>query len=627
MIEETKNLLNLLSKRQVPPTPILMDGAMGTMIHAAGEGFEGCFDVLNVSKPGLIAQIHRAYIDAGAEILLTNTFGANRFRLSRHGLETQVREINTAGVELAHRVISASFKEVLVAGDVGPLGVRLVPFGRVSLENARSVFVEQIEALDECQIDLLVLETFSDIYEITQALRAARDVLGDGNPTPVAASMTFTDDDTTLFGNPPEEVVETLLEEGADLVGINCSGGPVQILRILHQMRRTAPEASFFVKPNAGLPAQAGGRIMYPAGPSYFGEYAQAFRRSGAALIGGCCGTTPAHIAAMRVALNSPPRDYPELADDSEVIKANGETFRIQKPTTLSQKLASREFIATVEMAPPRGIAIEKVLTAASMLGEAGADAINVADSPMARMRMSPWALASRIQTDLGLETILHFPTRGRNLLRVQGDLLAAHALDVRNVFVVMGDPTAIGDYPDAMDDYDLVPSGLLKLVSQCFNAGTDYAGSPIGQPTSFFTGCALNLTPEDPERESRVLERKVRNGAEFALTQPVFDAISAQTLVEKMQSHPNLDHLPLIVGILPLYNARHAAFLHHEVPGIYIPKPIRDRFETTSDPVRLGLEVALELIELIRPWASGVYLMPPFKRYDLAAEIIEMIK
>ncbi len=610
------------ARLETPMTPLLADGAMGTMLHARGMDFDQAFDELNLTTPALVAEIHRTYIEAGAEIVLTNTFGANRYRLVRHGLEDKVAEINRAGVELARRVILASFKDVFLAGDVGPLGVRLAPYGRVQPEQAREAFREQIAVLVDAGVDLLVMETFSDLYEIREALRAARAVCD----LPIIASMTFTRDDRTLLGNPPGEVARFLHEEGAAVVGVNCSGGPTQILRVLNQMRAALPEGHFSVMPNAGLPEQVGGRIMYPAGPKYFGEYALAFRQAGAAVVGGCCGTTAGHIAAMREALDAPAGAF-ELSPAAAPPKREEILPPTEQPTRLSQKLAHGDFVITVEMSPPRGLATQKVFAGASMLVEAGADLINVADSPMARMRMSPWAVANLIQQELDVETILHFPTRGRNLLRVQGDLLAAHALNVRNVFVVMGDPTAIGDYPDAMDDYDVVPSGLVKLIKQGFNAGVDYAGTDIGQPTSFFAGCALSLTPKNPARELKVLRRKLNAGADFALTQPVYEPEKAFAFMEQCAEACAPFKLPMLVGILPLYNDRHARFLHNEVPGVIIPQDIRDRMDTAADKRREGIQIAIELIEQVKPWARGVYLMPPFARYDIAAEIIEAVR
>jgi len=603
--------------------PLLMDGAMGTMLHNLGIGFDECFDELNLTQPAVVAEVHRAYLDAGAESLLTNTFGANRYRLARHGLEDRVAEINQAGVDLARRVILASFRDVHLIGDIGPLGVRLAPFGRVQLEQAREAFAEQVEALIEAGVDFLLFETFTDLYEIIEGVRAAREV---DRATGVVASMTFTRDDRTVLGNSPEEVARSLRAEGADVIGINCSGGPAQMLRILKRMRAAVPDAPYLVKPNAGLPEQVGGRILYPAGPAYFADYAKAFRQAGARIIGGCCGTTPQHIAAMKQGLATPDIHFETDPDPTEEEDRNGASVEGDGPTELSRKLANGEFIRTVEMSPPRGLGMEKLLAAAAMLVEAGADCVNIADSPMARMRMSPWAVSNVVQQRLGLETVLHFPTRGRNLLRVQGDLLAAHALDVRNIFVVMGDPTAIGDYPDAMDDYDVVPSGLVKLIKQNFNLGVDYAGAEIGKPTAFFAGCALDLTPRDPAREIKVCRRKVASGADFALTQPIFEPDRAEAFIRRYGDEAGKLELPLIVGILPLFNERHAAFLHNELPGIHIPQDILTRMEKAEDKRAEGIRIAGELIEMVRPWAAGVYLIPPFRRYDVTAEIIESV-
>jgi homocysteine S-methyltransferase len=391
-------------------------------------------------------------------------------------------------------------------------------------------------------------------------------------------------------------------------------------------MRQVAPEARFSVMPNAGWPEQVGGRIMYPANPEYFGEYARAFCEAGASLIGGCCGTTPAHIAAMRKALDKEPEGCGPGVGEITFTAEDGEgSASPDRPTHLAQKLAGGQFVVSVEMDPPRGLSAHKLIAGASLLAEAGADVINVADSPMARMRMSPWAVCSVIQREFNIETTLHFPTRGRNLLRVQGDLLAAHALGIRNIFVVMGDPTSIGDYPDAMDNYDLVPSGLIKLIKQNFNAGVDHSGADIGQPTAFFAGCALNLTPQAPDQEIKNLRRKIRAGADFVLTQPVFQPETAAALLKYYQGQHGPLEIPVLVGVLPLYSARHAAFLHNEVPGISIPERILDRMRDAGDQApQEGVCIALELIEQMKSWCSGIYLMPAFNRYDLAAEVVE---
>ena len=607
---------------QLKESTVLADGAMGTMLHSRGISFEKCFDELNLTNPSAVAAIHREYIEAGAQLILSNTFGANRFKLSKHGLDQKIIEINKAGVELAKRVAEASFKDVLIAGDVGPLGVRIAPFGRVKPEQARRAFAEQIEVLCESGADLIVIETMTDLYEIQEAIKAAKQVCS----LPLIASITFTRDDRTLLGDDPMKVARTLNESGADVIGVNCSGGPAQLLRILKQMHQAVPNGKFWVKPNAGWPEQVGGRIMYPADPDYFGDYALSFREAGASIVGGCCGTTPQHIAAMRKALDTAPQINPShitmmpAEEISEMAK--------EQPTQFAQKLADGKFVISVEMDPPRGLSTHKLIAGASLLTEAGADVINVADSPMARMRMSAWAVCDVVQRRVNIETTLHFPTRGRNLLRVQGDLLAAHALGIRNVFVIMGDPTAVGDYPEAMDNYDLVPSGLIKLIKQGFNEGMDHSGTSIGQPTNFFVGAALNLCAPEPEQEIENLRRKIRAGADFFLTQPIYrpeDGIGFLSAYEK--KHGKLEQ-PVLVGILPLVSLKHANFLNHEVPGISIPDKIIQRMEQAGErAAEEGVRIAVELIEQIKPWAHGVYIMPQFSRFDLIAEIIEKVK
>ncbi|HWQ04721.1 MAG TPA: bifunctional homocysteine S-methyltransferase/methylenetetrahydrofolate reductase [Longilinea sp.] len=605
--------------------PILSDGAMGTMLHKRGIGFEACFDELNVSNPAVVGDIHREYIEAGANIIQTNTFGGNRFKLVQHGLEDRLVEINAAGVELARRVVWASFKNVLIAGDVGPLGVRLAPFGRVLPEQARQVFAEQITALANAGVDLVIIETMTDLYEVREAIAASRQV---APYLPVIASMTFTRDDRTLLGDDPVKVARTMHAYGADVIGVNCSGGPNQLLRILKAMQEAVLDGHFSVMPNAGWPQQVGGRIMYPAEPEYFGEYALSLWNAGATVLGGCCGTTPEHIASMAHALEGVDRRSVPVGEAATITERDEPQPTNSQPTRLAQKLADGRFVVSVEMDPPRGLSTHKLLAGASLLAEAGADVINVADSPMARMRMSPWAVCSLLQRRIGVETVLHFPTRGRNLLRVQGDLLAAHALEVRNVFVVMGDATAIGDYPTAMDNYDLVPSGLIKLIKQGFNEGVDHAGVDIGQPTSFFAGCALNLNPEDPKQEIRNLRRKLRAGADFILTQPVYYQPAVHAFLGQVRAELGDEMRPILAGILPLVSGRHAAFLHQEVPGILIPDELRRRMEQAGDAgASEGIKIAIELIQALRADFNGIYLMPAFNRFDYAAEIIETVK
>lgn len=619
--QPSKSFFDLLASGK----PVISDGAMGTMLHARGINFDECFDALNLTRPAVVAEVHHAYIDAGSNMIQTNTFGANAYKLVRHGLDKQVSEINAAAVELARRVALASFQDILIAGDVGPLGVRMAPFGRVKPEQARSVFTEQIGALIEAGVDLLIIETMTDLHEINEAIQAARAIAPN---IPIIASMTFTRDDRTLLGDNPAKVARRIQAYGADVIGVNCSGGPNQLLRILKQMREAVPAGRFSVMPNAGWPEQVGGRIMYPATPEYFADYALALWHEGANVIGGCCGTTPRHIKAMRGAVDSSDIDTVTNGYTLATVEVREPSEPTLAPTRLAQKLADGDFVVAVEMDPPRGFATHKLLAGASLLSEAGADVINMADSPMARMRMSPWAVCELIQRKIGIETVLHFPTRGRNLIRVQGDLLATHAIGVRNVFVVMGDPTAIGDYPNATDNFDLVPSGLIKLIKQGFNTGVDHAGADIGQPTSFFVGCALNLLAADPETEIKNLRRKLRAGADFVLTQPIYQPELASTFLCQMREELGDLAVPVLVGILPLASARHANFLHQEVPGITIPEVLLKRMEQTGeDSASTGVQIAIELIEQIKGCAQGVYLMPAFSRYDIAAEIIDAVK
>ena len=606
------------------PKPLLADGAMGTMLHQRGVCFDDCFDQLNLTNPGLVAEIHQEYIEAGAQMIQTNTFGANRYKLARLGMQEQVVNINSAGVELAKKIIASSSHSVLIAGDIGPLGIRLSPFGRVHPEQAHQAFCEQIDVLIKSGVDLIIIETMTDLFEIHEAIKAARELAPN---LPIITSMTFTRDDRTLLGDDPAKVARLLSEWGTDVIGINCSSGPEQVLRILRQMQLHNPQARFSVMPNAGWPEQVGGRIMYPAAPEYFGEYALAFWQAGANLIGGCCGTTPQHIAAMSQAILSNSFEKKAAIPVINLIEREDST-PAEKPTRLAQKLSDKKFVIAVEMDPPRGLATQKILAGASLLAEAGADVINVADSPMARMRMSPWAVCNLIQNQVNIETVLHFPTRGRNLLRVQGDLLAAYALGIRNVFIVMGDSTTIGDYPNAMDNFDLVPSGLIKLIKEGFNTGVDQAGSNIGQPTTFFVGCALNLHPSDPLDEIKRLQRKISAGADFILTQPVFNPNSARKFIEQLTNINGPFTVPILVGILPIANSRHAAFLNHEVPGIDIPNQLYDRMKNAGDDsTHIGIEIGIELINQMKPYIQGVYLMPAFNRFDVAAEIIDAIR
>jgi homocysteine S-methyltransferase len=573
----------------------------------------------------MVLGIHREYVEAGAEIIEANTFGANRFKLAEHQLADQVREINAAGVALAQRVRRETQRSFYIAGSVGPLGQHLAPLGKLAPGDASAAFREQIMALAEAGADILILETFSALDELREGVLAARSVCD----LPLIASVTFTADGRTPLGHTPIEAVAALQALGVDVIGVNCSTGPAGIFAIIDRVLAVIGDVPLLVQPNAGWPQHYQQRLVYPASPDYFAEYTRRFLQQGVSIIGGCCGSTPDHIRAMRRAMDRALAGEvtAEMARFEPVAAVAEPEIPLSPvpvaPTRLAQKLHEGHFVVTVEVDPPKGFNPERVLAGARLLEEAGADFIDVADSPMARMRMSPWAMAHLIQTRAGIEAVLHFPTRGRNLLRVQGDLLAAYALGVRNVFVVMGDPPSIGDYPQATDTHDVAPSGLVQLIKERFNQGTDQAGESIGQPTAFFVGVALSLDAPDPEREFKVMQRKVKAGADFALSQPIYDAAIFHTFRQRFGPPP----IPILVGILPLRSIRHAEFLHNEVPGIHIPESIMERLRQAADPAAEGIRIAQELLLAVRDQAQGAYLMPPFGRYEAAAEVIAVLR
>lgn len=617
-----------LYERLKQPEPLLADGAMGTMLHKRGAAINACFDMLNLSAPEMIQQIHLDYINAGAQLIETNTFGANRYKLEEYSLSSRVVEINQKGVELARRAIEQSGREdVYIVGAVGPIGVRMRPYGRINEAEVRTAYVEQIRALVQAGVDAILLETFTDHAEILTALDVARSVrLNENRSLPIICQMTFGPDGRTLLGYAPARAAHELAKAGADVIGVNCGTGPSQASHVLQAMRQAVPKMLVSAMPNAGFPEAVGGRVMYPATADYFGDYALTFKAIGANIIGGCCGTTPDHIRAMRDALDDSSRVLPTI----HMLENNHDdgNYVLAPPTSLSQRLAEGRFTVTVEMAPPRSFSVENLLKSARMLRDAGADLLDVADTPAARMRMSPWAVAHILQTSVGIETVLHFPTRGRNLLRVQGDLLAAHALDLRNLFVTMGDPTRIGDYPEANDQYDIAPSKLIELIKHKMNGGEDMAGSSIGRPTAFTVGCALNMFADDLDHEIKLLLRKLEAGADFALGQSVFEPHRIETFLRRYEEVTGeAFNLPVLMGILPLYGLRHAQYLHNEVPGISIPNNLMKRIEDAGDHApEEGVMIAQELLREVRGLVAGAYIIPAFGKYHLAAEVIDAV-
>jgi methionine synthase I (cobalamin-dependent)/5,10-methylenetetrahydrofolate reductase len=604
--------------------PLLADGGMGTSLVERGVGVQACFEALNLEDPELVATVHGSFVHAGARVVTTNTFGANRFKLGERGHGAHVRELNRRGVEIARSV------GAWVTGSVGPLGVRIAPLGRVRREEALDAYVEQMSALAEAGVDALQVETQSDLTEIEEAVAAARKV----GELPLIVTATFTRDDRTLLGSTPVEVASRLAGLGVDAVGVNCGEGPAQAVRIARQMRAALGSTPLVARPNAGGPEQVGGRFLYPATPEYFGRMAAELSDAGVSLIGGCCGTGPQHIRAMASSIGAEKRiaasvEVVSRADDgvsvASELSVSGERERAPESTALARTLEAGRFAIGVELEPPRAHSAARMIAAAETLHEAGADVIDVTDSPMARLRMSPWAACRLIGEHTGIETVLHFPTRGRNLLRIQGDLLAVHALGIRNVFVCLGDPVTVGDYPGGTDHVDVAPTGLLALVTDGFNRGSDHAGAPIGEPTAFFAGCALNPTTSDLEHECRLLRKKIDCGARFALSQPVYSTAPLRQLREVYEREHGPLEIPILAGVLPLASARHAEFLHNEVPGLVIPEGARERLRRASDRAEAeGIAMAVELVRELSTGSAGIYLMPQFGRYDVAAEIVE---
>ncbi len=616
--------------------PILCDGAMGTMLYARGISFDRCFDELNLSNPALVQEIHREYIRAGAEMIETNTFGANRFKLARYGLDPRVREINLRGVKTAREAREISGEPIFVLGSVGPIGQLLEPLGQITHADAQAAFKEQIEALLEGGADAVILETFSDLSELRAALAAARQVTRD---LPLIAQMSFTDDENTLAGNTPEEIVAELRALQVDVIGANCSVGPVGTFNAVRRMVAALRGADagnnrplLSVMPNAGFPARIGERYMYLSSPPYFAEYAHKFiGELGATVIGGCCGTTPAHIAAMRDALKTiaPSATRPTIVvEKPEASLAERATPGLASvPSTLRDKLRAGQWVTSVELDPPRGLNPAKMLQGAAMLKGMGVDCINIGDSPLAKIRMSCISLAIMIQQQVGLETIIHYTTRDRNLMAMQSDLIGAHALGIRNVIALTGDPPRLGDYPNATAVYDIDSIGLIKIVKR-LNEGRDWAGTSIGTSADFFVAGALDmmLANADPNELDR-FHRKLEAGIDFVMTQPIYDVAVLREFLVKYGDKYGPVGKPILLGVLPLMSSRHAEFLHNEVPGITLTDEARRRMKQAGERgIEEGIRLAQALLLETKEFVAGTYLMPSFGRYEVCGELVKVL-
>ena len=601
--------------------PLVADGAMGTLLYQRGVRFEECFDELNLSRPTLIESIHRDYLAAGADIIETNTFGANGVRLAAHGLGEKVRLIARQGVKVARASREIVGVDALVAGSVGPLGRPLEPFGHVTVAEAEAYYRASAEGLLEGGCDCFILETFQDLNEILAALRAVRRVSLD---LPVIAQMTFGTDGKTQYGHTPTLAVQMLKQAGASVVGINCGVGPQPTLEVLEEMLRAADGTPVSAMPNAGLPQMVDGRYVYLSSPEYFADFAARAVELGVRIVGGCCGTTPAHIRAMRDRLSSN-RAAEKLAPGAEVrvleqAPAPVAPLEVEEPSLL-RKLREK-FVVSVEIDPPRGINTTKVMEAARLMAQRGVDAINIADSPLARIRMSAIALAFQIHQHFSrVEVILHYTTRDRNLMGLQSDLLGAHALGIRNILCLTGDPPSLGDYPNATAVFDTDAPGLMRIVHR-MNQGTDLAGSSIGAATRFAIGCGVNPTAEDLDAEFEYVKRKLDAGPHFVMTQPVYELECWERFIERLSG---LTRIPILIGILPLQSFRHAEFLHNEVPGIHVPDWIRARMhEAGNEGQKVGVELARDLLARCRTRANGVYLMPSFGRFENCLDVLD---
>lgn len=600
--------------------PILCDGAMGTLLYMRGVSYERSFDEQNLSNPKVVLDVHRDYIKAGAEIIETNTFGANQIRLRNFGLEGSVRQINLEGAKVAREAREIEGKDVFVAGSMGPLGKPLAPLGELSQGEACDAFRRQAEALLEGGVDLFIVETFSDLMEMEQAVRAIRDVCH----LPIIASMTFDEDGKTFMGYSPHETAAKLSELDVQIIGANCSVGPQKMLEVVHRLRQ-ATDKMLSVQPNAGLPRYVDGRFIYLSSPEYFARYAREYIENGATVVGGCCGTTPDYIRALALMLAD--NTMATAITDSQI--AVREERLEEKPTPTEGERSSafarklgRKFVVSVEVDPPKGVNAEKILKDVTGLKKIGVDAINIADSPMARVRMSCTSLASLIKQKIGIETILHLTCRDRNIMGLQSELLGVHALGIHNVLAVTGDPPVLGDYPQATAVYDVDSIGLVKVIKK-LNQGTDWVGNSIGSPTFFCVGVAVNPNADDLQREMDRFERKVRAGANFAFTQPLYDLGTLEDFLQKA-SHVKI---PILLGVLPLRSHKHAEFMHYEVPGISVPEEIRERMRKAKDQsAQVGTSVARELLERAKGMVDGVYLMPSFGRFEVISEVLEGI-
>src|SRR6266404_7916013 len=622
--EETHMHQDLLSR--LKQGPVLCDGAMGTLFYAKGVFINKCYDELNLIQPDLVRNIHQEYLNAGAEIVETNTFGGNSFRLARYGLADKVRDINLCGAQLAREAADAfNLKiaaHVLVAGSVGPLGIRIEPLGKTSREEARASFREQIAALVEGGVDLLILETFGYLEELHQAIQAAREV----NPTiPVVAQVTIDEDGNCLDGSTPETFTPKLEEWGADVIGCNCSVGPVAMLDAIERVR-AASSLPLAAQPNAGIPRSVEGRNIYLCSPEYMASYARKFVAAGARIVGGCCGTTPDHIRVMKSALR-----VGEARGKTATVQVAGSAAPhtatpaqpLEERSLLGAKLARGEFVTMVEVVPPKGTDIRKELEGSRFLKAVGVDAVNIPDSPRASARMSNQALSLLMQREAGIEAVLHYTCRDRNVLCIQSDLLGAAAVGIKNLICITGDPPKMGNYPDATAVFDVDAIGLVNIVHN-LNRGLDIGGNPIGAGTGFVIGVGANPGLPNLDEEIRRFEYKVEAGAEYVVTQPVFDLNLLENFLRRIEHC----RIPVVAGIWPLVSARNAEFMKNEL-RVSVPDAIMKRMTDAPTPEAAreeGVAIAREMLKAVRDRVQGAQISAPQGRYNSAVDVLEAL-
>jgi len=599
---------------------ILFDGATGTMLYNRGVFINQCFDQVNLTNPKLIKEIHTDYANAGADVLQTNTFGANKFKLSQHGLSDSLEAINYQGAKLARDIAG---NQLFVAGSIGPLGVKIEPWGKLSRKEANDAFKEQGQALLNGGVDLFVLETFSDLSEIEQAILALRELAD----LPIIAEMTIDESGNSLYGTATETFTHQLDKWGADVVGINCSVGPPPMMDALEKMVHVTKKP-IIIQPNAGNPRVVEERNIYLASPDYMGEYALRFIKAGAKLVGGCCGTTPEYIKTMEksVRMLSPRQHNFSIKIPKEVIEEATPISREEK-SKFAAKLVKGELVTSVEIVPPRGSDPSKVLESCRQLKEFGVDGINVPDGPRAMCRMGAQHLSILIEQNVGIETLLHYCCRDRNLLGMQSDIMGLYAVGLRNILIITGDPPKMGDYPDATAVFDVDSIGLTNMVDR-MNHGIDLGGTKLDAPTGFHIGVGLNPGAIDPELEIRRFEWKVEAGAEYAITQPVFDP---QILLEFL---PKIKHvnIPVIAGIWPLVSLRNAEFMNNEVPGASVPEKYMERMRqaqaVSKEEARAeGLRIAQEAVAESREYVKGFQVSAPFGKVEYSMQVLSVLK